>query len=142
MQQLYVDTIQSVCRQDYTQEQINVWISSVENTARWLNIINNQWVLLAKINNHLLGYGTLKDSHYIDLFYVHKEFLRQGIAGKLLEQLESQALKSQTEWLTADVSITAKPFFERNGFRVIAEQKNIIKKVELINFKMGKRLKE
>lgn len=97
-------------------------------------------MLLGEINNHLLGYGTLKDGHYIDLFYVHKDFLRQGIAGKLLEQLESQALKSQTEWLTADVSITAKPFFERNGFRVIAEQKKRIKNVELVNFKMGKRI--
>jgi hypothetical protein len=34
MQQLYVDTIQSVCRKDYNQEQINVWISSVDNTVK------------------------------------------------------------------------------------------------------------
>lgn len=138
MQQLYVETIQSVCRQDYNQEQINAWTSSVENTARWLDIIQNQWVLLAEINHDLGGYGTLKEGGYIDLFYVHKDFQRLGIAGKLLFRLEREALKSQAERLTADVSITAKPFFEKNGFQVIVEQNNRINNVELINFRMGK----
>ena len=38
----------------------------------------------------------------------------------------------------AEVSITARPFFEKHGFTVTEEQKVSIKGVEFINFKMEK----
>jgi putative acetyltransferase len=36
----------------------------------------------------------------------------------------------------AEVSITAKPFFEKSGFRVVTQQTIVRNGVELINFKM------
>lgn len=138
MQQLYVDTIRSVCDKDYTQEQIAVWTSTVENTRRWHDVMASQLVFIAEKNNKIVGYGTLHNSNYIDFFYIHKDFQRQGVANQILSQIETQARMNGTATLTSDVSITARPFFEKNGFKVLKEQINIRKGIELINFKMEK----
>lgn len=140
MQELYVDTIKSVCNKDYNDEQIAVWTSTVENTERWNNVLKNQLVLLAEKNNKIVGYGTLDNGNYIDFFYIHKDFQGQGIANNILSQIETQAKKIGNVNLTADVSITAKPFFEKKGFKVLEEQKNFRKGIELINYKMEKAL--
>lgn len=140
MQKLYADTIKTVCRNDYDLLQIEAWVSTVNNTERWIDIINTQFALLAIIDNQIVGYGTLKDGNYIDFFYIHKDFQRQGIADKILTELEIEAKNRSSKIITSDVSITAKPFFEKKGFIVKAEQKNIRSGVELINYKMEKTL--
>ncbi|WP_166920815.1 GNAT family N-acetyltransferase [Flavobacterium poyangense] len=141
MQELYVDTIRSVCQKEYNPQQIDVWISGVNNTDRWIEVIRTQFVLLALIENKIVGYGTLKEANYIDFFYIHKDFQRQGIADSILTQIELEAQKEGSKTITSDISITAKPFFEKKGFIVKAKQKNIKEGVELINYKMEKNLK-
>lgn len=141
MQELYVDTIKNVCQKDYNPAQIEVWISGVKNTERWVEVIQTQFVLLAIIENKIVGYGTLKDKNYIDFFYIHKDFQRQGIADKILAELEIKAKKGNSKIITSDISITAKSFFEKKGFIIKAEQKNIRSGVEIINYKMEKNLK-
>lgn len=142
MQQLYTNTIQSVCKNDYNSAQIEAWISGVKNTERWTQVIETQFVLLAIIQDQIVGFGTLKNSNYIDFFYIHKDFQRRGIANKLLTELELEAKNQHTKIITSDISITAKPFFEKKGFVVKTEQKNIRLDVELINYKMEKQLKQ
>ena len=142
MQELYIETIQSVCKKDYNEAQREAWISGVKNTERWIAVIETQYVLLAVIENKIAGFATLKDGDYIDFFYIHKNFQRQGIADKLLTKLELEAQKQHSKMITSDISITAKPFFEKKGFVAKAEQKNIRLNVELINYKMEKQLKQ
>jgi len=142
MQQLYIETIQSICKNDYNEAQREAWISGVKNTERWIAVIETQYVLLAVIENKIAGFATLKDGDYIDFFYIHKDFQRQGIADKLLTELELEAQKQHSKMITSDISITAKPFFEKKGFVAKAEQKNIRLNVELINYKMEKQLKQ
>ena len=140
MQQLYIETIQSVCKDDYNVAQREAWSSGVNNTERWTEVIETQFVLLAIIKDQIAGFGTLKDGNYIDFFYIHKDFQRQGIADKLLTELELEAKNHNSKIITSDISITAKPFFEKKGYIVKAEQKNIRLGVELINYKMEKHL--
>ncbi|MBF7092966.1 GNAT family N-acetyltransferase [Flavobacterium sp. ALJ2] len=140
MQELYIETIKHVCKDDYTPSQINVWISGAKNTERWIDVINTQFVLLAIIQDKITGFGTLKNGDYIDFFYIHKDFQRQGIANRLLTELEFEAKKQHSKVISSDVSITAKPFFEKKRFIVKTEQRNIRLGVELINYKMEKQL--
>ncbi|MEO7124135.1 MAG: GNAT family N-acetyltransferase [Lacisediminihabitans sp.] len=60
----------------------------------------------------------------------------RGVARQLLEHLEAQARSERTPMLSADVSITARPFFERHGFTVEAKQHPVKAGVELTNYKM------
>jgi putative acetyltransferase len=140
MKQLYVDTIRTVCNKDYNEEQVNKWSSSVNKEERWLDMIVNQFVLIAESDELIAGFGTLKDHHYIDLFYVHKDFQGQGVARELLRRLQAEAIIHGEKLLTSDISITARPFFEKQGFKVVVEQENVRQDVILINYKMFKRL--
>ena len=138
MKRLYVDTIQFVCRNDYNDDERKQWSSSANKTERWSEMIKNQYVLIAETKSQIVGFATLKHQNYIDFFYIHKDFQRKGIAQKLLNKIESRALEYGTTILTSDISITAKPFFEKNGFIVEAKQENKRGNLVLINYKMKK----
>jgi putative acetyltransferase len=140
IQQLFVETVTEICSKDYTSEQIEVWVSSIKNTQRWLDIFTQQYVLVAEIGDKIVGIGTLENGNYLDLLYVHKDFQRKGIAHLLYAELENEARKQNKTSLTADVSKTAKPFFESKGFTTIKEQNNLIQGVEIVNYMMVKNL--
>ncbi|WP_374174851.1 GNAT family N-acetyltransferase [Flavobacterium tructae] len=141
MQQLYTETIQSVCKNDYNPAQIEAWTYGVHNTERWLEVVHTQFVLLAIIETKMVGFGTLKNGNYIDFFYIHKDYQKQGIAHKLLNELLLEAQKQHSKIITSDISITAKPFFEKNGFTTKVKQRNVRLGIELINYKMEKEIK-
>ncbi len=136
MKALYRDTILTVCRKDYTEDQVKIWSSSANKEERWLDMAVNQFVLLAEIDETLVGFGTLRDHNYIDFFYVHKDFQGMGIAGEILNRLLQEAISHGEKLLSSDISITAKPFFRKNGFRVVATQENVRQDQVLINYKM------
>jgi putative acetyltransferase len=142
MQTLFVETIETVCKKDYSPEQIKVWTSSIEHTNRWTDRLQKQYFLIAHVENKIVGYSSLQDNDYLDILYVHKDFQRQGIADRLYHEIEKEVIKRGSTILSSDVSITAKPFFEKKGFKAILEQKNIINGVEIVNYKMTKDLRE
>ncbi len=137
MQNLFVETVKNTCRNDYNKNQINAWITSVENKEKWKSILANQYVLIAETDKKMVGFGSLKNGNYIDLLYIHKDFVREGIATLIFEKLKVESLKFDFDTLTADVSKTARPFFENKGFQVIRENKNKINGVNIINYHMS-----
>jgi len=140
MKQLYTATIRTICTNEYTERELEVWSSSSQKTERWDDMVKNQLVIVAEIEDQIVGFASLKEDNYIDFFYVHKDFQRHGIATQLLQQIETKAKESGTQILTSEISITAKPFFERKDYVVIREQKNIRGDVVLINYKMEKNI--
>jgi putative acetyltransferase len=140
MQKMFVDTISTICIDDYTPEQIKVWTSSIENIQRWIDKLTSQYFLIAELDNKIVGYASLENNDYVDFLYVHKDFQRQGIADRLYTEIENEAIKRKVTILTSDVSETARRFFEKKGFKTIAPQTNIIKNVEIVNYKMTKQL--
>lgn len=140
MQEMFVDTISTICKHDYSPEQIIVWTSSIENTKRWTDKLSSQYFLIAELNNKIVGFASLQNKNYFDLLYVHKDFQRQGIASRLYTEIENEAIKRESTILSSDVSKTARQFFEKKGFQIIAPQIVVIKHVELVNYKMSKLL--
>ena len=139
LQQLYVETIVSVCKLHYNDEQIRVWTAGIENKKRWEDIFTQQKVLLAKHENTIVGFISL-EKNYIDFLYVHKDYQRQGIAQFLYQEIENMAKKEGETLLHSEVSLTAKPFFEKMGFSVVKEQTIERDGICLINFKMKKEI--
>lgn len=75
---------------------------------------------------------------YLDKLYVHKDFQRRGIATALVKELERCARKVGLFNFKTHASITAKPFFEKQGYTVEAENKVIRNGIALVNYKMVK----
>ena len=141
MRELYRGTISTVCANDYDAAQRAVWSSTADNAERWANLIKEQHVLLAISDGKIAGFSSLRDGDYLDFMYVHKDCQRMGVAETLLKAIEQKALEMGCTVITSDVSKTARPFFERKGYTVLAEQVNQRQGVELINYKMKKDLK-
>ena len=57
-----------------------------------------------------------------------------------MQEIVARAKANRISTLFAEVSITEKPFFEKHGFTVLSEER-ICKGVPLINYKMGKIIK-
>jgi len=143
LQKLFLETITEICIADYNDDQINAWISDTKsnrNKQRWIDILTKQYVLVAHINNEIVGFATLDNGNYIDLLYVHKNHQRQGIADSLYENIENEAKRQNQSSLTSNVSKTARPFFEKVGFEVTKEQTVVRRNVELTNYKMEKKI--
>ncbi|NMM24857.1 MAG: GNAT family N-acetyltransferase [Phycicoccus sp.] len=78
---------------------------------------------------------------YVDMMFVSPRHQRRGVARQLLAHVEAHARSEGIPALSADVSITARPFFERHGFTVEAEQHPVKAGVELTNDKMRRELR-
>jgi len=76
---------------------------------------------------------------YLDRLYVHKDFQGQGIATIIADELEKYAQRRDII-ITTEASITAKPFFEKRGYKTIKQQSVERKGQTLINFIMEKYL--
>ncbi len=140
IQKMFVDTILTICKDDYSPEQIKVWTSSIKNTQRWTDKLSTQYFRIAEFDNKIVGYGSLENNDYLDLLYIHKDYQRQGIADKLYSEIEKEAIKNGATTIHSDVSKTARPFFERKGFKLISPKIIIIQDTEIINYKMTKKL--
>jgi putative acetyltransferase len=82
----------------------------------------------------------MTDEGVIGFLYVHKDFQGRGIASALYKQAERLAKKKGLTRLVTDVSITARAFFEKNGFVVTVEQRKALRGREFLNFRMEKKL--
>ncbi|WP_158861267.1 GNAT family N-acetyltransferase [Lunatibacter salilacus] len=138
IQKIFVETILTICKDDYSPEQIQAWTSSVENTERWLEKLNSQYFVVAEVPGQIVGFASLENDNHIDLLFVHKDFQRQGIANKLYSEIAEEALKKKATTLNSNVSQTARPFFENKGFKIIKRNTKLIMGVEIFNYKMAK----
>jgi putative acetyltransferase len=108
MQQLFVDTISTVCAADYDVQQLQAWTAGVRNKERWDSIMTHQFVVVAQIADQIVGFASL-DKNSVDLMYVHKDHQRKGIAQELLAAIEYEARRTKQTLLVAEVSKS--PFF-------------------------------
>lgn len=137
---LFETTIRTTCSKDYTPEQIEAWTQSVQEKDRWRNKIAQQFFLLAEIEGTLAGMGSLEHDNYIDILYVHPEYLRMGVAKAILSKLQEKANKQGCSILSSDVSFTAEPFFSKQGFVIVKKNTFDLRGVAISNYHMKKEI--
>ena len=137
--ELFYQTVHAVCTEDYTPAQLDAWADGRVNIAAWDRSFLRHHTLVARMDGEIVGFADL-DGRYLDRLYVHKEHQRQGVATALAQALEGQAAAQGQVRMTTHASITARPFFEKRGYRVIKEQQVERKGVLLTNFVMEKTL--
>lgn len=77
---------------------------------------------------------------YLHSMFIHKDYQGQGITTMLLREIERYAMEYHIARLTSEVSLTARGFFERQGYVVEKEQKRRANRLSLTNFEMAKAL--
>lgn len=139
---LFFDTIHNVNTRDYTAEQVQAWAPEKIDEHLWRVRIETMEPYVCVAGDEVVGYAGLLPSGYIDHFYVHHQWQGQGVGKLLYAAIETDAREQNLDELTADVSITARPFFTARGFTVVAQQEVTRGATVLTNFKMVKRLSD
>jgi len=132
---LFTNTIHKTCNKDYTQAQLDAWASPNIDFKIWEEKVAKSKPYLAIIQNKLVGFVEFYED-YIDCFYIHHQYQGMGVGKSLMKHILAIAKNNNISKIKVDVSITAKPFFEKFGFKQITM--NHIKRCdeELINFSM------
>ena len=113
---------------------MDAWASGTVDLEEWNRSFLRHHTIVAESGNEIVGFGDIDDTGYLDRLYVHKNHQGKGIAaicGKLEEIAGGKTI-------SVHASITARPFFEHWGYRVIREQMVIRKGIPLTNFVMEK----
>ena len=132
---LFYETVHSVCVGDYTEEQVQAWASGDVDLERWNRKYLESYTAVCEEKDTIIGFGNITDTGYLDMLFVHRDHQGKGIASAICSALEESC---RAERITVNASITAKPFFERRGYRVVREQQIERKGVILTNFAMEK----
>lgn len=131
---LFYNTIHTVNAQDYTKEQLDAWATGQVDLERWDRSLTEHHTCIAVEDSSIIGFGDIDDTGYLDRLFVHRDHQRQGAATALCACLES----SVKGMITTHASITAKPFFEKRGYRVIRKQQVERQGIWLVNYVMEK----
>ncbi|AZZ50200.1 GNAT family N-acetyltransferase [Rathayibacter rathayi] len=137
---VFLAAIAETAAADYEPEQIIAWAGRRE-LPTWHAAMQARNAIVATIGDKLVGFSDVSAAGWIDMMFVSPRFLRRGVASRLLEHLLALADAAGAPDLAADVSITARPFFERHGFVVVAEQHPVRAGVKLTNYRMARRLR-
>jgi putative acetyltransferase len=123
---------------DYTEAQVRAWSPEVVEPQRFAARCAARPTWVATIENDIAGFSDLERDGHIDMLFVHPNYQRRGVASALLQFLESEARSRRLQRLYAEASITARPVFEKAGFRSLAMQTVMIRGVAMNNFRMEK----
>ncbi|MBA2176074.1 GNAT family N-acetyltransferase [Halobacillus locisalis] len=138
---LFRETILTVNLGDYSEKQVENWANSIMDEEIWVKRLEESFTYVAVIDKQIVGFGNVNKIGEVDLLYIHKDYQRQGIASKLLTQIEKHAKSICMTEVFTEASITARPFFELQGYQLLAKQTKNVKGTDFVNFVMKKKLK-
>lgn len=136
MAELFYHTIHTVNAKDYTEEQLNVWATGQVDLEKWNQSFLEHYSIVAVDGDRITGFGDIDETGYLDRLYVHANHQNQCVATAICDALEQTAPGN----ITTHASITARPFFEKRGYKVIKEQQVERQGIFLTNFVMEKEM--
>ena len=133
---LFRDTVHNVNGRDYTEEQIEAWAPALMDEPRWHERLRANFTYVAEAGGQIVGFSELERNGHIATLYVHHRYQTQGIASRLLSDMETRARALGARRLTAEASLTAYGFFQRRGFKLVRPRDVELNGVSLRNFVM------
>lgn len=133
---LFGRSVRQIAGRDDDIQQIAVWAPEPPDMDAWAGRLGSGTVLVAEAGKRLAGFARLDDGGGIDLLYADPAYERCGVATRLLDQLTAVARGCRLRRLQADVSVTARLFFEAHGFEMVASQSVERRGVVFKNYRM------
>jgi putative acetyltransferase len=137
---VFTESVHSSGAADYSPEQLLAWAPKPADIEHWRRKLSKLICFVAEIDSRIVGFVTFEPNGHLDHLYVHSRFQRQGVASALYRRLENEARPRAIHRIFAEASITARPFFERAGFRLIAAQEVKHGAISFINYRMERLL--
>ena len=132
--ELFYNTVHTINAKDYTKKQLDVWATGKVDLKHWNQSLQEHYSVIAVDDEVIIGFGDIDLTGCLDRLFVHADYQGKGIATAICNQLE-QAVQGN---ITTYASITARPFFEKRGYKVVKEQQVERNGIFLTNYIMVK----
>ncbi|MTD25897.1 GNAT family N-acetyltransferase [Erwinia sorbitola] len=133
---LFEGAVRQIASRDYSAEQIDAWVQI--DREDWQQKFQQSECWLVIRHGEIAGFGNVESDGHLDMLFIHPEHQRCGVATALLKWLELQLVKMDIPVIFTEASITAKPFFTRQGFQLIEAQQVSVRGQSFINYKLHK----
>lgn len=137
---LFRKTVHTVCARDYSPEQLNAWAPVEIDIDRFSTRLKNSFTLVALEDESFAGFASLLADGCVDMFYVSADSQGSGVGSMLMNAIEIEARSKGLKFLFSDVSLSAREFFTRKGFRIEREYTKTVSETEFRNAIMRKDL--
>jgi len=138
---LFQETVLHINKRDYSEAEVADWASCGNDLSHIKDMIKTHYFIVAtNQQSQIVGFSSITQQGYLHSMFVHKDFQGQGIATLLLKEIERYATTNGITRITSEVSLTARPFFEKRDYIVEKEQKRKANQLSLTNFWMAKKL--
>lgn len=138
LREIFFNTIRNVNIKDYSEQQVKAWAPEDYDILEWCNRMTKMNPFIAVLDEQIVGYADIQNDGYIDHFYCHWKFQGKGVGKTLMQSIFRFGQQNEISRLYSQVSITANPFFEHFGFKVVKEQQVEIRGHVLNNYIMEK----
>ena len=111
-------SIFEICSIDYNdQSVIDEWLDNKteSNVKSWIQSVNSYSVVCTN-DDLIVGFGTITLEGEVLLIYLVPEAIHKGNGKLMLKAMEQRIISEGIEVIHTVSSITAKPFYERNGY--------------------------
>lgn len=123
MHHVHITSVRTLCANDYTSEQIEAWVGKLEPQKRrdyMAQADHNEILFVAEDKlGTIVGFSSLENDE-VHAVYVHPSYTRMGVGTLLLNAVETEAVAQNLKKLKLSASLTAVPFYQARGYRVIA----------------------
>lgn len=133
--ELFYNTVHKINAKDYTKEQLDVWAPEDADLRKWDRSFQEHCSIVAIDDKIIVGFGDIEKTGYLDRLYVHADYQGRGIASEICSRLE-RAVKGD---IVTHASVTARPFFEKRGYKAVKKQQVERQGIFLTNFVMIKK---
>ena len=137
---IFQRAVREIARKDYSRAQVMAWAPDGRDLEMFAARLANRPTFVAEYKGQVAGFTDLDGDGHIDMFYVNPDFQRRGVASAMLRFLAARGQSERRKRLFSEVSITARPVFERHGFKVLAYQTVETNGQALGNYRMEKLL--
>lgn len=139
---IFQDAVAHTCCRHYTPEQLRAWLNRA-TCQRWKTLLESDLHFIAaqcREDGDLAGFASVNASGYLHSMFVRPRHQRKGVATMLLRAAEAYAAERGAETVHAEVSHTARPFFEKSGFGIVRRQTVDVDGIGMDNWLMCKKL--
>lgn len=134
--EVFQRAIREVACRDYDPAQVAAWSKVERDDWEPWRLTRPTWV--AVLGEQIVGFSDLEADGHLDMMFVHPAHQGIGIASMLLATVEDAARQQGLARIFTEASITARPFFQRRGFLLDAQQQVTKRGETFTNFRMHK----
>ena len=133
---IFRDSVRRSAHHAYSPQQLAAWAPDQMDAGAWAERRASRPTWVAEVEGRVVGFSDLEADGHLDMLYVMVDFQGRGVASALLDTVLSAARARGLTCVFTEASLTARPFFERRGFRILGEQTVERNGQRLVNVRM------